>query len=438
MFEAIRNWISGRPTESTLAVNGILSGVNTDAGASLVMLSRKGDSAPVATATVTSSGSFRVDTLPASLRGQSLVVSIVDSSGRSAELFDFSVPQTGDANVTGRRDVRNDFGRLQASELEGLIEQTKVRNDAFRQARGNLGDVREPQPDWQSARKLVASWQNLRFAQPKLRIPPENLATWNRKSIFRRPSSGFDKNSPKIARLLMTNSQAQDLGASPTLCQAVLATDRSRGFERKGRLVDRFRRRRRLDSISLPPSDGASPPDNQAEEQTIEQLEEQVDKAVLTRAAAVISDLRSAEQPRPTTAEDLLRLRRIAEELELSQGTTNVAAAREVHSLQIAFLQETSPNDDYDLLGKLAELSALKLSIEADYGTTLPKPGSNSRDAFVEHLALVKQKLRTEFAIEPIPKGVRKHMPKIDAMTWARLDDDAKAIVIEHVNDLGK
>lgn len=400
----------------------------------------------LATAKIEADGSFISAALPAETRGKSVRISIVgggddNNHAAGAKPSTFEIPNSGDAFVAMSA---GDHAAEQPSASPDVLtpatfaamatEQAAFR-DAFRVARADIAAAEPTQvPDWGSATKLVESLPKRQFGSSTLHVSASELDQYDRAVVFTRPAAGVANPSvTRTAKVLLTTAQSATLGSSPTLCEAVLGGAQLRGFERHDRLVNRLARRLRLGGISLPapPTTSDSDPPTNVDDDTmsVEVLAESVEKAVLHRTRAAIGDLTTTDPAEPGTAADLLRLRGIAEKLEMSAGTANVSAAREVHTLRVAFHQDSTTVLDPGLVDLVSTLHDLRARLAKDRQIAVADPPTDpTQREFLRYLTEVKQTLRVS-ATEAVPKSVRVEFPRIDAHDWARLSDETRDVV---------
>jgi hypothetical protein len=390
-------------------------------------------------------GSFEIADLPQALRGRSFTVEIVtaDKGGSATAITaPINIPLTGDASaIVDRGMFGSDAGSLSPSpevldptRFDELLKGHEASTGAFAGAR-KAAIKRHPPTDvdWVGAATYVASLTKGR--QPgDYRIPPDKLDAFDLDTVFTKPTRGLATNPvPRIARLRLTaGEQATLQTATPTICRAVEARRDLRALERRPRLMERLNLAATIEALAIPPApptpptpNPPPPPDNA----TVAALEREAEKAALRRAAGVISDLGPDVQA-PSTATDLKRLHALAAELELAGGPANVAAAREVHTLQVAFEQPGTAMIDKDLIEAWWRLVSLRKRLQDERGIKLPDPPSApTRDELTSYLAS-SRRLINDIATEPPPQLVRTAYPMLSPSQWTHLSDEARDVVV--------
>ena len=164
---------------------------------------------------------------------------------------------------------------------------------------------------------------------------------------------------------------------------------------------------------------------------TVAGLEDSVQIAALERAQAVIADLPVTGGTQPSTAADLKRLHALAAELELAGGPANVAAARDVHTLQVAFEPPITQLIDKHVVAATGKLETLQARLLTERSITLPAlPKQPSRVAFTHYLAQARQLLAVN-ATELPPLLVRRKYTGLTAQMWAMLSDEARDVLVQ-------
>ncbi|MGW5740655.1 DEAD/DEAH box helicase family protein [Amycolatopsis sp. NPDC003861] len=211
---------------------------------------------------------------------------------------------------------------------------------------------------------------------------------------------------------LSQDEQAALGGDIPTLCRVVGVRGDQRGLERRPDLRERLLVSARTDALRLPgpPPDENGPAADQPADETVQQLEEKVDTAVLRRAIGAIGDLATDPDSvgQPSTQTDLTRLRALAAELEQS-GPSAVVAAREVQSLQVAFVQPAIRLADSDLLKVWWHFRNLATRLRTGFGLALPDPPQAPSPNTLRRYLISCRRTIAANATEPPPRLVKMH-----------------------------
>lgn len=390
-------------------------------------------------------GSFAMAELPEILRGRSLNIDVIvaDPGGPTTAIStSVDIPMTGDASVVVHRGT---FGSdaeslspspevLDSARFDELLQEHEASFAAFAKAREEARKRTPPVAvDLAQAATYLESVKQPDHPAGHY-VPSEDLPAFDGESVFTHPSRGLRGNpAPRTARLRLTAAEQTTLKtAVPTICRAIEARRDQRTLERRPRLRERLLLAARIEGLEIPPQPPAPsspnpepPPDNAA----IDNLERKAERAALRRAAGVISDL-GPELTEPSTATDLKRLHALAAELELAGGPANVAAAREVHTLQVAFEQHATSLVDKDLIAAWWRLGELRKRLQSGHGITLPDPPVNATRDQVRSYLLGSKRMIAANASEPLPQLVRRRYPRLTPHEWASLSDEARDLVV--------
>lgn len=403
-----------------------------------------------ASARVDADGSFRTSPLPRAARGRAVEVSVVAPLGGQSAVETSEVvvvPASGSAFVALRvPDPTSADGaaihpaRLTPSAFASAAKEHLAAREAFADARAALRDeVGMVEPDRAAAAALVAGFRRPATGVRGLRVATSDTTGFARDSIVIDPSPGVgDLAVVRVARVRSVAAAAEAAAKSDSpLCAIVQSGNTFRGFERRLRLGEQLARYQRRAGIALPRGGGdgggaGGGGDGGAggSTRTVQQAEQDVELAVLERAEAAVERIEQRDELRPSTADDLRRLREVVRQLELAGGASNVAAAREVHTLQIAFNHPSQPIVDphvIDLISILEDLRG-RLQRERKLKVAAP-PKSPTIAAFHEYLSGFRQTLRVN-ATEDVPQSVRGRFPTMSAYQWAQLSDDGRDLLL--------
>lgn len=392
--------------------------------------------------TVGARGEFVLSNLPERIRGEtcSLDLAVTDPVGSIKVLrtVQITVPLTGDAAVVLDR---GKFGSaigslaptaelLDASRLSELISESAVSSQAFAAARKKRSVPTSANLIKAADYLFTLSAQT---SDKGLAIRPSDLPAFDLNDIFLKPALGLTgRPVPRKAKLRLTRDEAARIEAGvPTLCRVIEARGDQRVFERRPSLRNRLRVSVRVNSLVIPPPDPltpapGSPPNTPTA--SITQLEAAAERAVLRSAAGLISDV-GPKLCEPSTETDLRRLHELVADLELA-GPANVAAAREVHSLQIAFKPAWTPLFDNAILGTLARLDELLSLLRKERGIPVSSlPLGIKREQLKTYVASTKRLIAASSS-EPLPQIVRIKYPRLTAHQWASLNDEARDLVV--------
>jgi 8-oxo-dGTP pyrophosphatase MutT (NUDIX family) len=415
------------------------------AGAASTAVLRDGHSGTVlAQARIASDGTFEMAALPATLRGQShridLIVAEAEGSAAAASIaVDF--PRTGDASILVNPGFGSGAGSLSplpellnAGRLDDLLQGHEASAEAFAQTR-HAARERNPAAavDLAEAAEYLESIRRPQHSAG-LHVPARELPVFDPESVLTRPSSGLSGNpAARKARLRLTDAEQSTLQIGvPTVCNAVSARKDQRTLERRPLLRERLELAMRIERLEIPPTPEmpAEPePAPAGEEPDVTDLERAAEIAALGRAANVIADL-GPELTEPSTTTDLKRLHALAAELELAGGPANVAAAREVHTLQVAFDQAATTLVDKDLVVAWSRWNGLRKRLLDERSLSVPDPPTGlTRDQVRSYLSESKRLIAAN-ANEPVPQQVRTSYPRLTSQQWAGLSDEARDLVV--------
>lgn len=423
------------------------------AGAESVAVLRDAQSGEVlADSRISPDGSFAMAELPEKLRGDSLKVDVIvaDPGGpKTAISTSVDIPLTGDASVVVHRGT---FGSdaeslspspevLDSARFDELLQEHEASFTAFAKAREEARN-RTPPVDVDLAKAATYLESVKQPDHPAGHyVPSEDLPAFDsEQEVFTGPSPGLQgpaagqPPAPRTARLRLTAGEQRTLqtAAVPTICSAIEARGDQRTLERRPRLRERLELAARIEGLEIssqppaPQPPNPQPPDNAG----VENLERKAERAALSRAAGAISDL-GPELTEPSTATDLKRLHALAAELELAGGPANVAAAREVHTLQVAFEQPATSLVDKDLIAAWSRMGELRTRLTSEHGITLPDPPAvnATRDQVRSYLLGGKRMIAANTS-EPLPQLVRGRYPWLTPHLWASLSDEARDVVV--------
>ena len=418
------------------------------AGAARVAVLRDSRSQDVlAHARISPDGSFETAELPAGLRGRSLTVDVIiaDPDGPStAASVSVDIPRTGDASVIVHPGAfGSDAGSLSPSpevldptRFGELLQGHEASTAAFAQMRKAARRRTPPiAVDLSGAAAYLESIRRPHHAVEGLYVPSHDLGSFDSDTVLTHPSHGLrDNPAPRTARLRLTAAEEVTLRQAPamTVCNAVEARQDQRTLERRPRLRERLELAVRIDRLQNPPPPPAPAPPGPPPapgNASVAPLAREAERAALSRAANVISDL-GPQLTEPSTATDLKRLHALAADLELAGGPANVAAAREVHTLQVAFEQAIMSILDVDVMGDWSDLLEVRRRLRNERGITLPAPPENAtHDQVRSYLSACKRVVAAN-ASEPLPQLVRRRYPRLTPHQWARLNDEARDLVV--------
>lgn len=425
-----------------LSINGRLEslGLSSDLIAtSAVELRDPGTNVLVASVALADDGTFGASDLPEQWRGKTfdlVVTRLSDGEVADVSRLPVTIPEIGSLSVTadagldrsrqliGKKGLLT--GELMAKTAREGVERQKEFRNARKQIYETLGsDLIEP--DW-SINYLDGMHQSDNFISSshlgKVDIAKESL---------RNPAAGMKhwikSKTKKRARLRLTEEEKDSLGGSPTLCTAVAAHGRERGFERRPRLGEQLTLTIQLDALQIPKSsapDVAEPDPGAAPAASISALEKEADRGVLRRVAEVIADL-SRNVAEPSTATDLKRLHDIAAELELSTGPANVTAARDVNVLQVAFGTLETASYYSPVISGTQQYAQMR-SQSADWGVDLPElpSAADPKSGLEEIFGRAQELLAAAISAEAAPTIVTDTWTDVTPSTWGRLSDDAR------------